>query len=186
MAATNRVTQLLLDWREGRAEALDELIPLVYEELRILAHSYVRDEGPGRALQTTDLVHEAYLRLVNLEVDWRDRHHFFALAARQMRRILVDLARRRRSEKRGGDRVRIDLEGLQVAAEPAADLLALDDALNRLAQLDPRKSQILELRFFGGLTIRETAEAMELSDATVERDYKMAKAWLSRELLPDA
>ena len=183
----NRVTQLLLAWRAGHEGALDELVSLVYDELRKLAHSYVRGEGPAGALQTTELVNEAYLRLVNVEVDWRDRQHFFALAARQMRRILIDLARRRQAFKRWGDLVRVDLDDFPVSSlsgsgDTAMDLLAFDEVLRSLEAFDPRKSQILELRFFAGLTIRETSELLKLSHATVERDYKLAKAWLGNRL----
>ena len=182
MVSPNHVTELLIAWRGGDPDAFEQLVPIVYNELRHLAHGYMRGENVGHALQTTELVHEAYLRMVDLEIDWQDRHHFFALAARQMRRILVDFARRQRAEKRGGDRIQVDLEHVGLSAGPAADLLALNDALESLAQFDERKSQILELRFFAGLTIQETASALSLSHATVERDYKMAKAWLAREM----
>ena len=179
------VTRLLLRWRGGHQEALDQLMPLVYEELRLLAHNYMFRERGGHLFQTTALVHEAYLRLVDLDVEWNDRHHFFALAARMMRRILVDLARRQQADKRGGNAVESPLEdALQLAATQPSYLVALDDALTSLAQVDERKSQVLELRFFGGLTIQETSDVLGLSTATVERDIKVAKAWLARELKP--
>lgn len=177
------VTRLLLRWRGGHQEALDQLMPLVYEELHLLAHNYMFRERGGHLFQTTALVHEAYIRLVDLDVEWNDRHHFFALAARMMRRILVDLARRQQAEKRGGNVVDVPLEdALEIAHGEPSYLVALDDALRSLAQIDERKSQVLELRFFGGLTIQETSEVLELSTATVERDVKVAKAWLAREL----
>lgn len=180
------VTRLLLKWRGGQQEALDELIPLVYDELRMLAHNYMyRERRTGHLFETTVLVHEAYLRLVDLEVEWQDRHHFFALAARMMRRILVDLARHQRAEKRGGAVAPLPLDDArQVAVDSSNYLVALDDSLKSLARLDERKSQVLELRFFGGLSIRETSEVLDISTATVERDFKVAKAWLAREMGP--
>ncbi len=182
------VTQLLLDWRDGDATALDRLTPIVYEELRRLARHYMRRERANDVLQTTALVHEAYMRLVGEDVQWQGRDHFFAIAAGVMRRILVDYARRRRAEKRGGDANPLSLDEARDAADPAwkiepdLELMALDDALTRLAGFDERKSHIVELRFFGGLTIDETAHVLGVSHATVERDFKMAKAWLAQAM----
>ncbi len=176
------VTQLLQEWHDGSNEALEQLTPLVYNELRSLARHYMRGERAGHMLQTTALVHEAYLKLVGLETDWQGRVHFFAVAARMMRRVLVDLARERESAKRGAGVKHLALDEALVANQPAPDILLLNDALEALAAIDKRKAQVVELRFFAGLTIAETAEALELSHATVERDLKMAKAWLSREL----
>lgn len=185
--ASGDVTRLLLRWRSGNQEALDELIPLVHDELHLLAHNYMFRERDGHLFQTTALVNEAYLRLVDLDVQWNDRHHFFALAARMMRRILVDLARRQQAEKRGGDQDNVPLDdALEVASPTPTYLVALDDALRGLAKIDERKSQVLELRFFGGLTIQETSDVLSLSTATVERDFKVAKAWLAREMAAPA
>ncbi|MEM1206884.1 MAG: sigma-70 family RNA polymerase sigma factor [Acidobacteriota bacterium] len=179
------VTELLLEWRDGDHGALDRLTPIVYDELRRLAHGQMRREGGGGTLQTTALVHEAYLRLSGQDIDWESRDHFFAIAATVMRRVLVDDARRRRSRKRGGEAEQVPLA--ELGQEPGmpgpdADILALDAALEQLSANDPRKGRIIELRFFGGLTIAETARVMELSHATVERDYRIAKAWLSQAL----
>ncbi|MEM7352370.1 MAG: sigma-70 family RNA polymerase sigma factor [Acidobacteriota bacterium] len=181
------VTRLLLQWKDGDREALEELAPIVYSELRRLARHYMSGENAGHLLQTTALVHEAYLKLVGLDVEWRGRVHFFAIAARLMRRVLVDYARERRAEKRGGgapvvllDEARIG--GVDDAGPAAPDILALDAALEKLAAFDERKSQVVELRFFAGLTLEEIAEVMEKSRATVARDLQVAKAWLGREL----
>jgi RNA polymerase sigma factor (TIGR02999 family) len=174
----------LLAWSAGDPEALERLTPLVYQELHRLAAAYMARERPGHTLQATALVHEAYLRLVDLQgVGWRDRAHFFAVAARTMRRILVDFARAREYQKRagGGDRVSLE-ESLVISGEPGAGLVALDDALNRLAAIDDRKSRIVELRFFGGLQVDETAEALNISSETVMRDWRAAKAWLYLQL----
>jgi RNA polymerase sigma factor (TIGR02999 family) len=178
------VTRLLLAWRGGDAEALQALLPLVYVELRRLAHRQMRGERPGRTLQTTALVHEAYLRLVDSDrVRWQNRAHFFAISAQLMRRILVDAARSRGSLKRGGEAVHIALDDAPlVSREPDTDVIALDEALTRLATVDARKSQVVELRYFGGLSVEETAEALHVSPETVMRDWKMAKLWLLREL----
>ncbi len=176
------VTRLLVQWRDGNANALDELTPIVYQELRQLARHYMRDEGTPGVLQTTALVHEAYLRLVGLEVDWQGRRHFFAVAARTMRQVLVDFARSRKAAKRGGGDIPLSLDEGKIPLERSDQLVALDDALAALATIDERKSQVVELRFFGGLTIAETAEVLGLSHATVERDLKMAKAWLYRQM----
>ena len=177
-----RVTQLLLAWREGDSEALEQLTPMVYDELRRLARHYLRDERSNRSLQTTELVHEAYLRLVGADVSWEGRSHFFAIAANTMRRILVDMARRRRADKRAGSSQELPLLEIDLPTQDRPDLVALDDALKDLARVDERKSQIVELRFFGGLTIAETAEVIGLSHATVERDFKLARAWLNRQV----
>ncbi len=184
LPSTQDITQLLRAWGDGDQGALEKLIPLVYGELRQAAHRYMAREQPGHTLQTTALVNEVYLRLVDLrEVRWQDRAHFFAICARLMRRTLTDFARSRRSLKRGGAEAQVSFdEGLIVSRQPRADLLALDDALNRLATLDPRKSQVVELRFFGGLSVRETAEVLKVSEETVMRDWRLARAWLMREM----
>ena len=178
------VTQLLRAWSEGDSEALATLTPLVYEELHRRAHWHMARERPGQTLQTTALVNEAYVRLIDLrDVSWRDRAHFFALASRMIRRVLIDAARARISAKRGGGAPEAPFdELLMVSREPPADILALDDALNALTTLDQRKAQVVELRFFGGLTVEETADVLHVSCETVKRDWKLAKAWLRREL----
>ncbi len=176
------VTHLLGRWRAGDERALEELMPLVYEQLHRLAHRHLLGESKKDLLQTTALVSEAYLRLEPLRLDWRDRSHFLAVAAQAMRRILVDAARKRNRAKRGSGEEVLSLEDFQLADEPDTDLLALDDALASLATFDPRKSQVIELRFFGGLTLMETAEVLAVSRSTVERELKVAKAWLAKEL----
>jgi len=180
----HEVTQLLLDWSNGNQAALDRLLPLVERELHRLAHHYMRRENPGHTLQTTALVNEAYLRLIDQKhVHWKNRAHFFALSGQLMRRILVDHARSRRYAKRGGGARKITLnEAMAVAHERGADLIALDEALNKLADIDPRKSKVVELRFFGGLSVEETAEALSISEVTVMREWSMAKAWLYNSL----
>lgn len=177
-------TQLLRAWASGDSEALDELTPRVYGELRRVAARLLRNERPGLSMQSADLVHEAYLRLVNArELHWQHRAHFFAVAATLMRRILVDRARRRAAGKREGKLQPLDLtRGLDVAAARSRELIALDDALKALAEVDPRKSRIVELRYFGGLSIKETAEVVNVSSDTVMRDWKIARAWLLTEL----
>jgi len=177
-------TQLLRAWADGDSEALQQLTPHVYRELRRVAAHLLQNERPGYSLQSTDLVHEVYLRLVNArELDWQHRAHFFAVAATLMRRILLDRARRRAAVKRGGKAQPLDLtKTLDVAQAKARELVALDDALNALAEVDPRKSRIVELRFFGGLSVKETAEVVKVSSDTVMRDWKMARAWLLTEL----
>ena len=177
-------TALLLAWNRGEPNALDALLPLVYEELRRLAGHYMKGERAGHTLQATALVNEAYLRLIEVQhVQWQDRAHFFAMAARLMRRILVDAARARGYHKRGGGAALLSLdEALVVPSEPGNDLVALDEALTALAAVDSRKSQVVEMRFFGGLSLDETAEALHVSRDTVKRDWKMAKLWLLREL----
>ncbi|MCI0389601.1 MAG: sigma-70 family RNA polymerase sigma factor [Acidobacteria bacterium] len=178
------VTQLLVAWGNGDKSALEQLMPLVYEELRRLAQRHLRRERAGHTLQTTALVHEAYLRLIDQkEVQWQNRAHFFAVAAQMMRRILVDYARSRRFAKRGGDVYRVSLdEAMVVSDERAADVIALDEALTSLAEFDERMSRMVELRFFCGLNIEETAELLGVSPGTVMRDWTMAKAWLQREI----
>ena len=178
------VTRLLRAWSGGDSEALTALTPLVYEELHRRAHWHMRRENAGHTLQTTALVNEAYLRLVDMrQVSWRDRAHFFALASRVIRHVLVDAARSRRSLKRGGDAPPEALDDdVLVSEKPPADIIALDDALRALSAIDERKSQVVELRFFGGLTVEETAEVLTVSAETVKRDWKLAKAWLRREL----
>lgn len=182
--APQNVTKLLISWGNGNKEALDRLLPLVYDELRRQAARYLRRERAGHTLQTTALIHEAYLRLVDQKnVHWQNRAHFFGLAAQLMRRILVDHARSKKRDKRGGSDIRVSLTGAQVLAKDRdVDVVALDEALDRLAQLDEQQSRIVELRFFSGLTVEETAEALSISPATVKRDWSMAKAWLHREL----
>jgi RNA polymerase sigma factor (TIGR02999 family) len=179
---SNDVTQMLLEWRSGNQEALDRLMPLVYDELRRLANRYMRSERPEHTLQATALVNEAYLRLVDMKVSWQDRAHFFAVAARLMRRLLVDHARaNQRAKRESGPKVSLD-DALEVSSKPALDLVALDEALTRFATFDPRKAEIIELHFFGGLNNEEVAEALGISRATVQRDLRVAKAWLSHEL----
>lgn len=180
------ITQLLIAWSDGRKEALDALMPIVYADLRRVAAGYMRREAPGHALQPTALVHEAFVRLVDQkQVKWRNRAHFFGVAAGMMRRILVDNARRRRAEKRGGGWERVTLAGDEVAAEThkEIDVLALHEALERLAEFDPQQERIVELRYFGGLTIEEAAEVIGVSAATVVREWTIAKAWLRADLL---
>jgi RNA polymerase sigma factor (TIGR02999 family) len=177
------ITGLLVAWSEGRKEALEDLLPLVYEELRRLASSYVRRERSDRPLQPTVLVHEAYLRLIDQRVHWRNRAHFFGVAAQIMRRLLVDAVRAERAEKRGAGWTRVALVDEQVPAPTRdVDLLLLDDALRRLAAFDPQQAQIVELRYFGGLTIEEAAEVLKVSPATVVREWTTARAWLRAEL----
>jgi RNA polymerase sigma-70 factor (ECF subfamily) len=177
-------TRLLKAWSEGDETALERLIPLVDAELRRLAHHYLRQERPGHILQTTALVNEAWVRLINWpDVSWQNRAHFIGLAARLMRRVLVDEARRRRAQIHGGDAVQVSLAKAEgIAHGKSADLVALDDALNELATFDERQSQIVELRFFGGLSLEETAEALKISPRTVQREWSLAQAWLYREL----
>ena len=184
------ITRLLKAWGRGDSAALDRLTPLVYERLRRMARSYMRNERPGHTLQATALVNEAFLRLVETRnLDWTDRTHFFAVCARVMRRILVDAARSRAATKRGGqvDRAEhstaINLDRLpDPASEISAQVCALDEALNMLAQIGPRQAQVIELRFFGGLTVEETAHDLQVSPQTVMREWRLARAWLAREL----
>lgn len=184
-AGPTPITQLLMDWSDGRREALEDLAPLVYEDLRRIAAGYMQRESPGHALQPTALVHEAYLRLIDQrQVKWRNRAHFFGVAAGIMRRILVDQARRRRAEKRGGQWQRVTLVGDELASggPDPIDVLALHESLERLAAFDPQQERIVELRYFGGLTIEEAAEVMGISAATVVREWTIAKAWLLADL----
>jgi RNA polymerase sigma factor (TIGR02999 family) len=186
-----QVTELLVAWGNGDPHALEELMPLVYRELRRLAHGRLGRERPDHTLQTTALVHEAYLRLVDQqEANWQNRTQFFAVAAQMMRRILVDYARARQYGKRGGGAQNVELdEAMVVSRDRAAAVVALDELLMSLAELDPRMSRVVELRFFGGLSVEETAEILRISPGTVKRDWTLAKAWLQREMTqggPDA
>jgi len=183
-SASHAVTGLLLAWSQGERSALDKLVPLVYAELRRIAHRYMNRERRGHTLQTTELVNEAYLRLIEAsQVRWQDRAHFFAISANLMRRILVDFARNRGYLKRGGGAHRATFDEARFKSpEPGQDLVALDDALNVLAMKDARKSRVVELRFFGGLSVEETAEVLKVSPDTVHRDWRLAKAWLAREM----
>jgi RNA polymerase sigma factor (TIGR02999 family) len=185
--STHEVTCLLQAWSAGDTHALEELTSLVYRDLHRLAHRYMRRERPGQTLQTTALINEVFLRLVDTHaVSWQDRAHFFALCAQLMRRILTDLARARYTRKRGGGALTVELDsGLMVAGTARPNLVALDDALEHLGRVDPRKSRVVELRFFGGLSVQETAEVLKVSPETVMRDWRLAKAWLWRELRPD-
>jgi RNA polymerase sigma factor (TIGR02999 family) len=182
VAAPGAVTELLHAWNSGGEEARERLMSVVYRELRVLAASYLRKERPNHTLQPTALVHEAFLRLVESTAPWRDRAHFFGVAAQAMRRILVDHARKRQSAKRGQAPVLLTLDEAIGLPGRNAELVALDDALRTLSALDPRQERIVELRCFGGLTIDETAEALELSPATIKREWATAKAWMAREL----
>jgi RNA polymerase sigma factor (TIGR02999 family) len=175
-------TALLLAWRQGDADALDRLVPLVHHELRRIARRHMRQERKGHTLQASALVNEAYLRLIEIrQVQWQNRLHFFAMASRIMRRILVDAARAKAYQKRGADAQRVTLtDELEVAGRQ--DLVAVDDALTALQRVDARKCQVVELRFFGGLSVEETAEALGVSEGTIRRDWRLAKAWLAREL----
>jgi RNA polymerase sigma factor (TIGR02999 family) len=183
-ASSSEVTRLLKDWGEGRQEALDKLLPQIYAELRRLASSYLRRERPDHTLQATALVHEAFIKLVDQRaVRWQNRAHFFGIAAQAMRRILVDHARAHAAGKRGSGERAVSLEeALVVVGAPDVDLLALDEVLTRLAAIDPQQSRVVELRFFGGLTMEETAEVLNISPATVGREWTLAKAWLYAEL----
>jgi len=178
------VTSLLHAWRAGDQGALDKLMPLVYAELHRIAHRYMVREHTGHTLQTTAVVNEAYLRLINArQVEWKDRAHFFAISANLMRRILVEFARSRGRNKRGGDARKVELdEALVITPQRGTDLVALDDALTALAAFDERKAKVIELRFFGGLSVEETAEILNVSPHTVMRDWRLAKLWLWREL----
>ena len=183
-APSHDVSRLLARWRDGDEAALQELVPIVHEELRRLARRQMAGERPGHTLQPTALVNEAYLRLVNLkQMQWQNRAHFFGICARLMRRVLTDFARSGRYLKRGGGSIHVALdEALAISPMPGADLVALDDALNALAAIDPRKSRVVELRFFGGLSTGETAEVLKVSPETVRRDWRLARMWLLREI----
>ena len=181
--STKPVTQLLRQWRAGNQQALDQLMPLVYNELRRLAGHYMKSERQDHTLQATALVNEVYIRLVDMDVPWQDRTHFFAVAARLLRRILVDHAKSHRRAKRAGGQVRLALDDVLLpSSEPDKEIIALDDALKSFAAIDERKSRLVELHFFGGLTYDEMAEAMGISEATVHRELRLAKAWLYHEL----
>jgi RNA polymerase sigma factor (TIGR02999 family) len=178
---------MLRDWRNGDQEALEQLIPVVYDELHRQAARYLRREHPGHTLQTTALIHEAYLRLINQQnIEWQNRAHFYAIAARLMRQILVDHARRRQATKRGGSDIKVPLEeAMVISPGENVDLVALDEALTRLAAIDPQQSRIVELRYFSGLSVEETAEVLGVSSRTVKRDWKVAKAWLRQQIARD-
>jgi RNA polymerase sigma factor (TIGR02999 family) len=181
------ITDLLVSYGRGDKESLDKLMPVVYDELRRQAARYLRREQPGHTLQTTALIHEAYVRLVDQRnVQWQNRAHFFGIAAQMMRRILVDHARTKKRAKRGGSDIKVSLDDATVAVKGQdLDVVALDEALERMAEIDEQQSRVVELRFFSGLTVEETAEVMGISPATVKRDWSMAKAWLHRELSGD-
>lgn len=185
---TQQITERLIAWNSGDATALDDVISAVYQELRRMADRYLRLESPGHTLQPTALVHEAYFRLIDqTQVNWQNRAHFFGVAAQMMRRILVDHARTKKRDKRGGPARTLSIdEVINVSKGPVADLVALDAALERLSKIDPRKSRVVELRFFGGLSVEETAEVLEVSPQTVMRDWKLAKAWLYQEMKNDS
>ncbi len=181
---TTETTQLLRAWANGDPAALEQLTPRVYRELRRIAGHFMQNERPGRTIQTTALVHEAYLRLIDVtNVDWQHRAHFFAVSATMMRRILLDRARKRGTGKRGGGMPRVNLDEIpDIGSGRARDLIALDDTLNALAQVDPRKARVIELRFFGGLSVEETAEVLKVSSDTVMRDWRLARVWLLAEM----
>jgi RNA polymerase sigma factor (TIGR02999 family) len=184
----NEITERLIAWGAGDKAALDQLLPIVYQELRRIAGNYLRQENPGHTLQPTALVHEAWLRLIDqTRVTWQNRAQFFGVAAQLMRRILVDHAKTKHREKRGGEAVKLSLDDvINLSRERAADLLALDDALDELARIDGRKSRVVELRYFGGFSVEETAQILEVSPETVMRDWKMAKAWLYQQIRQEA
>ena len=183
-AECSETTQLLRAWAGGDRDALEHLTPRVYDELRRIAGHFMQSERPGRTIQTTALVHEAYLKLIDVtNVDWQHRAHFFAISAQIMRRILLDRARRRVAAKRGGVAPRVNLDEVpDIGSGRARELIALDDVLNALAKVDPRKAQVIEMRFFAGLSVEETAEVLKVSSDTVKRDWKLARAWLLAEL----
>ena len=180
----SETTQLLRAWAGGDQAALQRLTPRVYDELRRIAGHFMQNERQGHTLQTTALVHEAYLRLIDVtNVDWQHRAHFYAISATMMRRILLDRARKRQSDKRGGKHPRVNLEDVpDVRSARAREVIALDDALNALAEIDPRKARVIELRFFGGLSVEETAEVLKLSPDSIMRDWRLARAWLLAEM----
>jgi RNA polymerase sigma-70 factor (ECF subfamily) len=184
VAAADNLTGLLMEWHEGDKSALDRLTPLVYNELRRIAHRYVQRERNGHTFQTTALVNEAFVRLAGAEeVAWQNRAHFFAVCAQVMRHILIDHARRRRYAKRGGEAQQVSLADADaMTPQRAAELVALDEALEELSRIDPRKARVVELRYFGGLSLEETAQVVELSEMTVRRDWRAAKAWLYRRM----
>ncbi len=182
---SSEITQMLREWSDGKQEALDNLLPFVYDELHRQAARFLRKERPGHTLQTTALINEAYLKLIDRrDVNWESRTHFFAVAAQAMRRILVDYAKAKHREKRGGDNIKLSLEEATLVAEKekGVDLIALDEALNKLTERDEQQARVVELRYFSGLSLEETAEALHVSRATVARDWEAARAWLHREL----
>ncbi len=182
---STEVTRLLHDWRQGDSQSLEQMMPLVYAELRRIADRYLQKENPGHTLQPTALVHEAFINLVDADVNWSDRVHFYAVSARIMRRLLVDHAREKRREKRGGGGVRESLEDvLAIAPEPPIEIIELDEALEKLATFDERTSQVVELSYFGGFTYEEIADVVGISAATVDRELRLGKAWLYGELQP--
>jgi RNA polymerase sigma factor (TIGR02999 family) len=183
-AQASETTELLRAWANGEAAALEQLTPRVYRELRRIAGHFMRNESPGRTIQATALVHEAWLRLIDVSnVDWQHRAHFFAVSARIMRHILLDAARSRAAARRGGNPPRVNLDEIpDISGRRGSELIALDDALTALAVIDPRKAQVIELRFFGGLSVEETAAVLKVSPETVMRDWRLARAWLLREL----
>lgn len=185
MEIDNNVSQLLAQWSDGKQDVLEEIFPLVLRELRQIAHAHMRQEGVGHTLQTTALINEAYLKLVDQKnVKWQNRAHFFAIASKVMRRILLDSARARLRDKRGGGAIHIELEDAHnLSAEKSNEIIALDDALNRLAEVDLLKSRIVEMRHFGGMSVEETAEALGIAPITVMRHWNLAKAWLRREIV---
>ena len=182
--SSSNVTQMLHDWSHGDREVLDKLVPVVFEELRRQAARYLKRERPGHTLQTTALIHEAYIRLIDQKnVHWQNRAHFYAISAKLMRRILVDHARSRQAAKRGGSDIKLPLEEAMNASEGReVDLVALDEALERLAAIDPQQSRVVELKFFSGMSVEETAEVLGVSTRTVKRDWNVAKAWLRRQI----
>lgn len=182
--ASHQISRLLIDWSKGDQFALEQLMPLVYEELRRMARRYMRGQSPGHTLQTTELIHEAFLKISKGgERNWENRAHFFGVAARAMRQILVDYARSKSSRKRGGWQERVTLtEGVLTTNNNSKELLALDDALQKLEQIDARRSRVVELKFFGGLTVEEITEVLKISPETVNRDWQFARTWLRREL----
>jgi RNA polymerase sigma factor (TIGR02999 family) len=184
MSPRSDATELLQAWSSGDESAFDKLVPLIYQELRVLAQCYMRRERGGHTLQATALVNEAYVRLIDVNrIQWQNRAHFLAIAAQTMRRILVEFARHRHRQKRGGDAVHVCIDDVtEIAQEKGTDLVALSDALSALATFDPRMTQVVELRFFGGLSVQETADVLNVSPETVMRDWKTAKVWLLREL----
>ena len=184
MTTPEPITQLLIDWNNGSPEALEKLMPMVEAELRRIAANYMRRERPGHTLQTSALVNEAYLKLVDQrEVHWQNRSHFFALASQMMRRILLDHARTQGRVKRGGEAVHVNLEDVAVMSpQKSEELIALDEALTRLAEFDPQKGRLVEMRFFGGLTVEEVAEVLEIAPVTVMLHWRLAKAWLQKEM----
>ncbi len=184
MEQSSETTRLLRDWANGDQAALDHLTPRVYRELRRMAGNFMKNENPGRSMQATALVHEAYLKLIDVDnVDWQHRAHFFAVAAQIMRHILLDAARKRGAGKRGGNAERVNLDEIpDIASGKGSQLIALDDALNRLAEVDERKAKVVELRFFGGLSVAETAAVLRVSQDTVLRDWRLSRAWLLSEM----